>query len=381
MQKIRNKSEYDKLIEKINECLAWYDTKNFDDKIYNLTLDNGDRIKISFNHSTIAHLLGIDTEYLKATGSFKSSSYDILKQISNDSYRLYNMVNNGYLTYDNFISDFAYEKLNGFKSICGIDLYNIEFVCKYSKDSSYVTGYPQLEADYYIAYREDNGLFIIGLKNNGKYYCPMTNRYIDFDNEESMQFLSYLLTKQVITMPTFSSLYFVSTKLYSRNLYLDYNKKIIKIKELEKYSIKYDATIDVSIGYKFILDKLVQKFDSNSNTKFILEKISKYISDRKLVDISEIEIELGEVLSDDILSFIDVYNNSINESIDAALDEHTRSVMAERDRLSEENKRYVEELENLKKELLEAKGLISKLQEENSGYAERETAIKRVLSI
>lgn len=63
-----------------------------------------------FTHNTIAHLLGIDTEYLKSTGQFTKDSYDILKLICNDSYRLYNMVNQGHLTYESFISDYAQEK-------------------------------------------------------------------------------------------------------------------------------------------------------------------------------------------------------------------------------------------------------------------------------
>ena len=183
MKKIKNKSDYDLLIEKIAENVDWYEKRNFDDRVYNLTLDNGERLKICFTHNTIAHLLGIKTEYLKSTGQFPKDSYDILKLVFKDSYRLYNMICQGHLTYDSFVSDYAYEKLEGFQSICGVDLYNMEFACKYSKEYSYVTGHPQLEADYYIGYKSNNGLYIIGLKKNGNYYYPMTNRYIDYSDE------------------------------------------------------------------------------------------------------------------------------------------------------------------------------------------------------
>lgn len=65
----------------------------------------------------------------------------------------------------------------------------MDFACKYSKEYSYVTGHPQFEADYYIGYKANNGLFVIGLKKNGNYYYPMTNRYINFNDEEMMKFL------------------------------------------------------------------------------------------------------------------------------------------------------------------------------------------------
>lgn len=380
MQKVRSKSEFDELIEKIRECIAWYDEKDFNDRVYNLILDNGEKINITFNEGSIAHLLGIDTECLKAKGLFNESSYKILKQVCNDSYRIYNMVNRGSLKYDDFISDFVYEKVRGFRNICGIALYDIEFICKYSKDNSYITGYPQLEGDYYIAYRGENGLFVLGLKKNGNYYQPMTNRYIDFRDENSKKFLSHLLNKQIITMPTLSSIYYTKTSYRSRTLYLDYNEKPAKIRTLELYSNNYGAMIDVSNGYKFLCEKLIQKLELNSSLSPILEKIFSYITRRVPINITELEADFG-ILPENIIQLIDSYNNAIGTSINAAVDEYTRSVTEERNRLIEENRRQIKELEELRRELLERKTLIENLRQENEQYQERENAIKRVLKI
>lgn len=380
MKKITNKSEFDELIDKINECIKWHDKKNFGDKVYNLLLDNGEELRIVFSNSSVAHLLGVDTEYLKTTGLFKGNSYDILNLICNDSYRLYNMVRGGYLNFDNFISDFALEKVNGFKNICGIDLYNIEFICKYSKDNSYITGYQQLEGDYYIAYKTENGLFIIGLKKSGDYYYPMTNRFIDLNNEESRKFLNILLSNQIITMATYSYLYFKNTRSKSDKIYVDYNKKANVIRQLKYYGNNYDAIVYVSTGYSYIIEKLLQKFDSNSNIYPILNKIFEYIRKRIKINIYKIEKEFGK-LPEDMLSIINCYNDSLNSDISSALDEHTKAVMSERDKLKTENRRHIEELEKLKEELLMMKSLNEQLQLENAGYKEREDAIKRVLSI
>lgn len=371
MKKIKNKFEYDELIEKIKENVDWYEKRNFDDREYNLTLDNGERLKICFTHKTIAHLLGINTEYLKATGIFPKDSYDIIKQMCNDSYRLYNMINQGNLTYDSFISDYAFEKLEGFQNICGIDVYNMEFICKYSKEFSYITGHPQLEADYFIGYRAPNGLFVIGLKKNGPNYYPMTNRYIEYNDEESMKFLKQMLENQKITMPTVSSIFFKENGTYSRALYLDYNKKTSKIKSLNTYAKEYNATVDVSVGYSFVIEKLLKQFDSKNALFPALKSIFEKVSKRVMIDVTDIELEFGE-LPEDILCLIDNYNKSLNVDISAALDEHTKQVINERDRLSEENKRYIDELEELKRELLEAKSTIANLEQENIQYKARE---------
>lgn len=380
MKKIRNKSEFDELIEKINGSLQWYQRKNFEDKVYNLMLGNGEKIKIAFTYGSVAHLLGIDTEYLKTTGLFKGKSNEILEQVCNDSYRLYSMIRNGHITYDNFISDFAYDKVSSFENICGIDLYNMEFVCKYTKDNSYITGYPQLEGDYYIAYKAVNGLFIIGLKKDGEYYYPMTNRYIDFDNPESKKFLDILLTKQNITMATYTNIYFKNTKSYSQNLYVDYIKKASVIRTLMHYNKEYDANVDVSTGYSFVIEKLLQKFDSNSNMYPLLNKIFEYINKRVKINTKKLQNRFG-ILPKEIETLIDSYNQSLEETIDKALDEHTKSITNERDKLSEENQRHIAELEEMKEELLKAQALIKELQTENAAYRERESSIKRILSI
>ena len=67
MQKITNKSEFDQLIEKVKKCIEWYGKRNFEDKVYNLVLDNGEKLKIVFTCGSIAHLLGIDTVMIRTT--------------------------------------------------------------------------------------------------------------------------------------------------------------------------------------------------------------------------------------------------------------------------------------------------------------------------
>lgn len=371
MKKITNKNQYDKLIEKATGCLEWYEKNNFDDKVYNLTLDNGDKLKISFDHSTIAHLLGFNTEYLKSTGSFPKNSYEILKMICNDSFRLYNMIVRGNLTYDSFISDYAEDKMDGFTNICGINIYDMEFVCKYSKEYSYITGNPQLEADYYIGYRIGNILHVIGFIKNGDYYYPMTNRYIDFKDEEELEFLKQMLENQVITMPVSSNIYFKKNNALSNTIYLFDQKKPQKIKTLKEYAKTYKSTIDVSSGYDYAIEKLLKQYNSSNTKTPLLNKIFESIVERVHINIKELENEFGGI-SEEIFDLINKYNKSLNKDISAALDEHTRKVEEENSYLTSEKQKHIKELEDLKRQLLEAKSTIETIQKENSEYKARE---------
>lgn len=395
MKRITNKSEFDELISGISECLKWHDRENFAERSYNLRLDNGEDLRIVFNYNNLAHLLGIDTEYLKTTGLFKGSSYEILKMICNDSYRLYNMIRQGHLTFENFISDFAFDKVRGFKNICGIDLYNIEFICKYSKECSYVTGYEQQDGDYYIAYKagNENGLFIIGLKKDGNYYYPMTNRFVDFNNEESKRFLEVLLTNQTITMPTYSHLYFFNTKSISDTMYIDYRKKPSLIRQSIMYAQEYGAISDVAVGYKYIIEKLLQRMDSNSNlTKILNEIICKYINSGRKINKVTLKKQFGN-LPDDIVSWVDGYNDlldgkfvDVSDDCSDSLKAENRELVTENKSLKSENSRLRQELERLKQQVLsisevnkKLEEVNKKLEEENTGYRENETAIMRIL--
>ena len=209
----------------------------------------------------------------------------------------------------------------------------------------------------------------------------MTNRYIDFNDEETMKFLNQMLANQKLTMPTKSSIFFRETETYSKTLFVDYQKKSTKIKTINNYAKKYNAIVDVSSGYGYIIEKLLQQFDSKNVLFPALKGIFEKVTQRTKIDITDIELEYGE-LPEDILLLIDDYNNSLNIDISAALDEHTKSVQEENAHLKNEKQKHIEELEMLRRELLEAKSMVETLSQENSEYKLREeetvSAMKRI---
>jgi len=373
MKRITNRSEFDELIEKISKCLEYFERNKFNDKVYNLLLDNGERLKIVFDNNNLAHLLGIDTEYLKTTGLFKGKSYEILKQICNDSYRLYTMIKEGHIVFENFISDFAWKKVESFEKICGINLNDMEFVCQYKRENSYITGSEHLEGDYYIAYKSDNGLIIVGFKKNDEFYYPMTNRVIDYEMGENKSFLNKLLAKQSITMATYANYNYRNmeglTTSNRNNIYLDYNRKSLVIRNLLELGEEYNCNVDVSVGYSFVIDKLLSKFDSNKKIYLAFQIAFEYILKHSKINIRKVKNHCGD-LPDEIISLMEEYNKTIGgKTIDFD------------DEPDEKTSKDIAELEMLKKQLLEQTSRIQELEQLNAQYQKRKTEIKRILSI
>lgn len=369
---VKNKADLDELMERISKCVGAYERRNYDNIVFNLYLDSADNTKLSicFGRENIAHMLGIDTDYLKSTGCYKNSSYGILKEICNDSYRLYDLERSGHLSYSSFISDYAFTKVDNFANVCGINIFNIVFVCEYSKEQSYITGFPQLEGDYYIAYKNGDGLSVAGFKKNGNYYYPMTNMCLDLDDEKSKTFLKTLLTGQIVTLPSCLNLYYRKEDSKGKNIYINYYEKAIKLRKLSTYCKEYGCIADVSKGYLFILEKLFQSFDSKNNMYPLMESICSSMRQRLPIDIQE----FSGLLPDDIIHEIEEYNSNINVEIKNAMDAYTKKIEEERDTLKKNEQRQIKELERLKQQLVKCKEEKDALEKRNKELLERQSA-------
>lgn len=386
-REIVNKADFDNLVEKIEGCLTWYEKRNFDEKVYKLCLANGDNISIIFPKQTIAHLFGIKTEYLKSTNLFKTkSSYDMLKEICNDPYKVYKLVNSGYLTYSSFISPYADDKTENFIGNCGInDINSIEFICHYVKEYSFITGKQQLEGDYYICYRKPNGLLILGLKKEGKYYQPMTNRVIDFNDRDSKEFLSQLLTNQNITM--ISTIMLNNGYDDSKKIFYDYNEKIKKIKLLRSYAEDYDSTVEIDRDYLFVLEKYSKMFNLSKELDDVLSFISEAMQNKCPINLNKLK-STGVCLTESMINMINEYNKSLEKELTTlSTSTYVKKAKAERDKLREE---FVE-LTNKFNELMSSNNELTqkiasledentKLKEENQEHIAKESKIMKILS-
>lgn len=386
-KEIRNKSEFENLVEKIKTCLDWYRKRNFDDKVYKLYLANGERINVIFPKQTIAHLLGIKTEYLKSTKLLKGkSSYEILEEICADPYKICKLVSEGHLAYSTFISPYADDKVDNFMDNCGIsDINSIEFICSYIKEYSFITGKQQLEGDYYICYRKTDGLLILGLKKEGNYYQPMTNRIVDLNDKESKEFLGQLLTNQHITM--LSTIMLGNEYGESRKVFYNNEEKAKKVKTLNAYKEEYDATVEVGRDYMFVLEKFSKLYTFSKELDDILTFISNAMQNKCPVNLVELQ-EKNVNLSESMIDMINAYNLSLEKELTSAgANIYVKKVKKERDELREEFTKIQTELaaaiianEKLVQENLLLQEENQRLKKENNDYVDRETRIIRILT-
>ena len=80
-----NLSELETLFEKIKDIIGYVESARLKDRRMNLFLGNGDKILFSIPNNSVAHLLGIDTNYLISTGLYnnQNSFLPLKKFISN----------------------------------------------------------------------------------------------------------------------------------------------------------------------------------------------------------------------------------------------------------------------------------------------------------
>lgn len=195
--------EFLQLLEEINELLVWYERKPYGKNNHTIYLSNGEIINYCVNKQNIAHLLGINTEYLKCSNLFsETNSFELLKRLCNDGYGVYKKVNNGLLKYQNFLSKYIDDKLNIFKSNCELDFRTIEFICKYDSKKSYTTGYDKKDIDYLIVSRmKDGKLRLLGLKKDNNNYAAITSQLIDEKEEFGQKVLASFIESQTLLLP------------------------------------------------------------------------------------------------------------------------------------------------------------------------------------
>lgn len=331
--------------------------------------------------------MGIKTEYSKSTKLLKGkSSYEILEEICADPYKICKLVSDGHLTYSSFISPYADDKADNFMNNCGInDINSIEFICSYIKEYSFITGKQQLEGDYYICYGKTDGLLILGLKKEGRYYQPMTNRIIDLNDKESKEFLGQLLTNQHIT--TLSTIMLGNEYGESKKIFYNNEEKIKKVKALNAYSEEYDATVEVGKDYMFILEKFSKLYNFSKELDDILTFISNTMQNKCPVNLSKLQ-EKNVTLSESMISMINAYNLSLEKELTSeGANIYAKKAKEERDKLREEFIKIQTELAaaiNVNEKLVQENKKLQednqRLQEENKAYGDRETRIIKILT-
>lgn len=358
-----NIHSFNSLLDRIDDCITIFEQKNMEDVRYKMYLSNGKEIEISYNIDNLPHLLGVNTTFLRSTGIYDGSSYNILVDILNNPNKLFNQIKNGHIKPENVFSDHIEEKLNNFRNICDMNIRKIEFIAKYDKTRHFTDKNDQLDGDYYIGFRSDSKtLSILGLKESNGLYYPLTNLYFHYYRDEKEEFLKRLLNNQnLLVLQTLRKNRYVNGNIDRNKIFYSIEDKEEKLQLLEKYAEEYNATCDTHKDYLFYINKTINLYDEKNKLWDILSEITESIQKKEIIDIPSLEEKYGELKSS-LVRTISAHNDSLMNG-----DENSKEYSYQD---------TIEEWKKAKKEVERLTNLTEKLDEQNKKLIEENSTLK-----
>lgn len=284
---------------------------------------------------------------------------------------------------NNVFSDYIDKKLNNFQNICDINIFNIEFIVKYQSDNSYISGNQKLDGDYYIAYKKDDVISIMGLrKNDDGLYRPITNLEFNPDSDEYEKFLNQLLTNQSLTSVQTLLRNFISEDgtIERKKFFYNSKDKISRLKTLNRYADKYNASVNTNYDSIFYITKVENLLKEKNKFFDTLKEITTLMDKKAFIDATKLENKY-DFLEEDLLSLISTYNNNLNGNStgDNTSSNSYKNLILELREAKEKIEKQdalIEKLNKNNKTLTENNKI---LEEENKNYQEKEQKIRTIL--
>lgn len=376
-----NKYELSEIFDKIDKLLQRYFDKeneyNFDEKdeeerrndlskkSYLMFLSNGERIKIKIPKSSIPHLLGINTEYLKSTGLYKGmNSYEIMLDFIKNSNEAFQKHESGIINLDKILSPYINKKLDSLIENLNINTNCCEMICKYDRGKTYGYSADFDDMSYLILQKKNEKYYVLKLAMSEDGTCfPMSNQVFNSYEECKENLSSYLIYQELTLL---------------NNLWVYYNNSIIgkfyilewerreRLEKLKKLSEDFECTPNIIADFIFSLKIRDDKRQGNIRTSNIIEKLCDCIKNKKVFDIS-----LTNVEQEDILKIIETYNDSLFSEITASTDNSysdlqtkNKNLEKEVERLRLENKSLSDTVNYRDEELNEIKTQNNELRED-----------------
>lgn len=293
MLTIETKNDFDSLIQNIARCLKLYEKNKYTQRYFQLM--NGDSIVLSFPSSTIPHLLGINTVELNQIPSIKRRSYQAVTDLIEQSYSVYQKIQQQLVHPNRIFSSYTLEKLKNFPSILYCDSKKIFAFCKYDNKRSYYLEREKNYPDgYYIILEEDNQTFrVLGIKNMYQNnYQPHTNLIF-----HSIEELRDLLYGQEVTLPY---QYHVRKEIREIPIFYPNDQKQEKIKHLIQYQAQIPFSINVTKECLNSLKILSENKTKENETNALLQELNQ----KETIDEEDISF-LASLLNKDLFSFVD----------------------------------------------------------------------------
>lgn len=306
-----NYSEIEKIMEKVKDCIEYYEGKYINNKIFTMYLSDGERIQYEITPNNLAHLLGFRLDLVKTTYNFcGNNSYEILKEISENPFKLYNLFAQNIVKQEQIFSKHILQKLEGFKNNIKADVAEIieetEFVCNFKKEENWGLNGKNQKYDYIIVKKyKDNKVALLCLVKNENIYYAMSNQLFN-SIDEAKTMLNELLPRQEITILSGLNVYSrITASNYTSNLNL--GKKMQKINELKYYKKNFKCNIEICSDYQYTIGKLNKNKAEKIYNSSTADSIINAITNGRL-------IENQEFYDSDLKGIIDSWNDYISNS-------------------------------------------------------------------
>ena len=381
MNKNYTNRELSELFDKIDTLLQRYfgkeDDYNFYEKdeedrktdlskkSYLVFLSNGERIKIKIPKSSIPHLLGINTEYLKNTGLYRNmNSYEVMLNFIKSSNEALKKHESGIINLDNVLSPYINEKIDALIENLNINTNYCEMVCKYDKGKTFGYSADFDDMSYLILQKKNEKYYVLKLaKAQDGTYFPMSNQVFN-SYAECQEALSSYLIYQELTLLNNLFIYYNNSTIGKFPI-LEWDRKQ-KLENLMKLSNDFGCTPNVIADFIYSLKIRDDKRQGNIRTSNIIEILCDCIKNKKVFDIS-----LTNVDQEDILRIIETYNDSLFSETTTSTDNsysdlqnENISLKKEIERLRLENKSLSETVNYRDEELNEDKTQNNELRED-----------------
>lgn len=376
-----SKYKLSELFDKIDKLLQsyfgkeddynFYEKDNFEHKTdlskksYLMFLSNGDRIRVKIPKTSIPHLLGINTEYLKSTGLYKGmNSYEIMLDFIKNSNEAFQKHESGIINLDKILSPYIDKKLDSLTENLNINTNCCEMICKYDRGKTYGYSADFDDMSYLILQKKNEKYYVLKLAMSEDGTCfPMSNQVFN-SYEECQEALSSYLIYQELTLLNNLFIYYNNSTVGKFPI-LERDRKQ-KLEKLKKLSEDFECTPNIIADFIYSLKIRDNKRQGNIRTSNIIEILCDCIKNKKVFDIS-----LTNVDQEDILKIIETYNDSLFSEITASTDNsysdlqnENISLKKEIERLRLENKSLSETVNYRDEELNEVKTQNNELRED-----------------
>lgn len=376
-------SKYQEITEKISREVEIYEKLGLNNNIYSLFLANGDNINIKVSPSNVAHLLGVNIDYLRQANRFKDTNcFNCLKSFLDDRYQYQNLVKEGKLQFDDMFSKHVDEKISAFIKNIKIRTDDMLYVIKYDKEKTYQIEELSDICDYYLVRLNLNTYYILGLKLNTNYYAPVTSRkYDNFSDYD--RFISRIAKKQDITYPYLLKINNASTDFSSTLTTSVESKKSFADRTLNA-SKRYGATSAVGQDMIFQLNIALSERNRKSNNNSVINLLTDTIRSGNILDDDSIRGICGDVeISEDLRNLIDSCNDMmVNNGSSFKIETSYSDISSERDRLKKELEELKQEYLETQKQNEELKNQNQQLIIDNNNYVEQfeiiESAVQKI---